>query len=130
MKKPAKIYLLEKDNDFSAIFTGTVDDTPNGYFVEYEDADGSPCIIGFSKGIATVTKTKDPGYSIILEEGCPHPFDITTPFGTISAVANPLTVRSRKHNDSRLITIIYELNIGNERFKHELKLRIEPEEEA
>ncbi len=128
MKKQAKIYILEKNNDYSAIFTGTVDDTPNGYFVEYDDEDGSSCIIGFSKGVATVTRTKDPIYTIVLEEECPYAFEIATPFGAISAVANPITVRSRKRGNARFITIIYDLLIGKEKFKHELKLKIEVDE--
>ncbi len=126
MKQAAKIYLLDEHNDYTAIFSGTVDDTPNGYFAEYEDEDGSSCIIGFSKGVATVTRTKDPVYTIILEENCPHAFEIATPFGAISAVASPITVRSRKStkDDSRLITIIYDLAIGKEKFRHEIKLKI------
>ena len=40
MKKQAKIYILEKGGDYSAIFSGTVEDSPNGYYIEYEDSEG------------------------------------------------------------------------------------------
>lgn len=128
MKKQAKIYILTKGKDYSAIFSGTVEDARDGYYIEYEDGDGVACVIGFSKGIATVTRTKDPIYTVILEENCPHAFEIVTPYGSIDAVAHPVTVRSRKQGNARVITLIYDLMIGKEKFRHELKLRIEIEE--
>ncbi|MCH5163949.1 MAG: DUF1934 family protein [Clostridiales bacterium] len=128
MKKQAKIYVLEKNDDYSAIFSGTVEDTSTGYYIEYEEEEGTSCLIGFSKGIASVTRTKDPIYTVILEENCPHAFDIVTPFGKIEAVAHPVTVRSRTKGNTRTITLVYDLMLGKEKFRHELKLKIEIEE--
>lgn len=128
MKQSAKIYVLNKDNDFSAIFLGTIEDVGDGFYIEYEDGDGVNCVIGYSKGIATVTRTSDPVYTVILEEEIPHAFDIVTPFGNIGAVAYPQTVRSRKNGKNRTLTLIYDLMIGKEKFRHELKLRVETDE--
>lgn len=123
MKQAAKIYVLDK-TDYSALYTGTVEDTPNGYYVEYEDEDGGNCVIGFSKGIATVTHTAH-GYTLVLEENCAHAFQIVTPFGNLDAVAHPISVRSRKKGDSRILTLVYDLLIGKERLHHEMNLRID-----
>ena len=128
MKKQAKIYILEKGGDYSAIFSGSVEDSSNGYYIEYEDSEGVVCVIGYSKGIATVTRTQDPVYTIILEENCPHAFEISTPYGTIDAVAHPQTVRSKIKGNSRLITLIYDLMLGTEKVRHELKMRVDIEE--
>ena len=127
MVKQAKIFVLDKDNEYSAIFSGTVEDAQGGYYVRYDDGDGTECVIGYSKGIATVTRTKDPIYTVILEENCPHAFDIITPFGNIEAVAHPVTVKSRTRGNVRTISLVYDLMIGKEKFRHELKLKIEEE---
>lgn len=125
MKKQAKIYLLGKDNSYDAIFSGTVEDKQNGYYVEYSDESGVACVIGYSKGIATITKTQEPNYTIILEENCPHSFNMETPFGNIAAVAYPIVVRSRGKSESRTLTLVYDLAMGNEKFRHNLTLKIE-----
>lgn len=125
MKKQAKIYVIEKNGETSAIFTGTLEDAKEGYYLEYEDGVGSSCIIGYSKGVATVTRTSDPVYTLILEEDCPHAFEISTPFGNITASAHPVKVSSRKSGTLRTLTLIYDLMIGKEKFRHELKLKVE-----
>ncbi len=128
MKRQAKIYILEKSGEFSAILSGTLEEQPNGFFVEYDDGDGVTCVIGYSKGIATVTRTQDPVYTIILEEDCPHAFNIETPYGNIEAVAHPVTVRSRKSGNGRTLKLVYDLALGKEKVRHELRLKIEAEE--
>ena len=125
MKKQAQIYVLEKGDGYSAIFSGTLEDASGGYYVEYEDSESTTIVIGYSKGIATITRTKDPIYTIILEENCPHAFEIATPYGNIEAVAHPVTVKSRAKDNIRNITLIYDLMLGKEKMRHELKMRIE-----
>ena len=126
MKLPVKIYVLNKNNSYSAFFLGSIQERPDGFYLEYED-ENSNCVIGYSKGVATVTRTSEPAYTIILEEECPHAFEIDTPYGKISAVAQPITVRSRKRGATRTVTLVYDLMMGKEKFRHELKLRIEPD---
>lgn len=127
MKKQAKIYILDDKDDYAAIFTGTIEDAQNGYYIEYDDGE-STCVIGYSKGIATITRTKEPIYTVILEENCPHSFEIATPYGNIEAAAYPITVKSRKKNNSRVLTLVYDLMLGKEKVRHGLKLRIDIEE--
>ncbi len=125
MKQQAKIYLLSDKKECTAIFSGTIEESPNGYYVEYDDGDGVNCIIGYSKGIATITRTKDPVYTVLLEENCPHSFQISTPFGDLDAVAHPISIKSRKRGSRRTLELVYDLVLGEQRFRHELSLKIE-----
>ncbi len=128
MKTSAKISIIEKSGDISAIFSGTIEFKPEGYYLEYEDGDGINCIIGYSKGAVTITKTGEPNYTLVLEEECPHLFSISTPFGDINASAYPTKVNSRKNKDVITLTLVYDLAIGSEKLHQELKLKIEPQE--
>ncbi|MBE5730919.1 MAG: DUF1934 domain-containing protein [Clostridiales bacterium] len=125
MKKHARIYVLDKDDQFTAIFLGTVEDSNTGYYIEYEDSEGVTCVIGYSKGIATITRTAEPVYTLVLEEGAPHAFRIETPYGNIEAAAHPITVRSRNYGNKRTITLVYDLILGKEKMRHTLKLKVE-----
>ena len=125
MKTPTKIYIVEKSGEISAVFTGTIEFSPEGYYLEYEDASGSVCIIGYSKGVATITRTNEPMYTLILEEDCPHAFNISTPFGDINASAYPIKVSSKKSKDIITLTLVYDLSLGKEKLRQELKLKVE-----
>ncbi len=125
MKTSAKIYIVEKSGEISAVFTGTIEFRPEGYYLEYEDGSGYVCIIGYSKGVATITKTNEPMYTLILEEDCPHAFKISTPFGDINASAYPIKVSSKKSKNVITLTLVYDLSLGKEKLRQELKLRVE-----
>lgn len=129
MKTSAKIYIIEKNNEISAVFSGSIDHRNEGYYLEYDDGSDAHCIIGYSKGVATITKTSEPSYTLVLEENCPHVFNIATPFGAITASAFPIKVSSRKNKNALTLTLIYDLSIGKEKFRQELKLKAESQEE-
>lgn len=125
MKTSVKISIIEKNDEVSAIFLGTIEYRPEGYYLEYDDGNENHCIIGYSKGVATITKTSEPAYTLILEEERPHLFNISTPFGEINAYAYPTKVSSRKNKGIITLTLQYELTIGNEKLRQELKMKIE-----
>lgn len=125
MKTPAEIY-IEGNSDGPSVFSGTIDLRDEGYYIEYTDANGAQCIIGYSKGVTTITKANEPSYTLILEEGCAHPFDIETPYGTIHASTVPINIRSRRTKTNTTLSLEYDISVVDSAIRHKIKLTVTP----
>ena len=115
------------DKDYGLIVHGNMTEKNNCTYINYCDSDGTNGIIGISKGVISLTRMKDPFYTIVLEENVPYSTLLKTDYGDISATVYPNTVKTRKTDSRMFITLDYDMHFeGAENpLKHKLKIKVD-----
>lgn len=77
----------------------------------FDDVQGNT-IIGISQGIVTLTRTGEQNYTLVLEENNPHPLEIRTQYGTITALLMPHKVLFKDNGEQIKVFLKYEILAG------------------
>ena len=109
MDRTAKIYIRENEDGEPIFVTeGVIDKIGNSLNLTYPIQNGTYAI-GVSDGVVSIRKKGDEDYALILCEGKEYPFDITTPFGTLSMSVLPEFVFVSDSDKEVEIKLIYDL---------------------
>ncbi len=115
------------DKDYGLIVRGSMTQKNDCVYINYSDSDGITGIIGISKGAVSLTRMKDPFYTIILEENVPYATLLKTDYGDISATVYPNTVKTRRTANHLFITLDYDMHFegANEALSHKMRIKVD-----
>ena len=122
MEKRATITLREKATESPVLVTeGTVVRIGDTWNVRYRDKEAR-YTIGVSEGMVTITREGEEDYTLILQEGKMHSFDITSPFGELPLTVTPKAVKTNVSDNGLKVRVAYEISSGDVSKKFRLYL--------
>lgn len=107
------------------ITEGRMYEDARGTFFEYEE-DGVATVIGISRGIVTLTRMKDPSYTLVLEENTPYSCFLSTDLGDIPVTVMPNKVNFRRGKTAMFLTLSYDMRFtAEEALRRSVRIKAE-----